>query len=100
MITANGKKRSVSKRGSRAGAVRIAVGVHDGAADVSLRVTRDGPWAGLLGPHELPAADALDALAAAAERWVDAPPERVALVGAPAACLLLVMWLRTIWLGH
>jgi hypothetical protein len=75
----------------------LAIGIDVDAADLVLGVTRDGPWAGWLGGFDLPDAPALDRLAAAAEAWT-AAPERVVLSGAPAAALLPLLWLRTIWL--
>lgn len=76
----------------------IAVGAGDARADVRLSLTRTGPWSRFFGPFDLPDGAALDTLARIAEPWSDAPPRRIDLVGAPAACLLPALWLRTIWL--
>lgn len=88
----------MSHRAHRRTAVRIAVGVDALHAELSLPTTRAGCWSVFFGDCPLPGDDALDRLAALAESWAH-PPDRVVLIGAPAACLLPALWLRTIWLG-
>lgn len=79
-------------------AYTIAVGESGREADLRLPLCRGGCWSRFFGDFELPADEALEVLAEAAEEW-GTPPRRVELVGAPAACLLPALWLRTIWLG-
>ena len=78
--------------------LRVAVTDEPTAADVTLPLSPTSCWAGFLGHYALPHDTALDTLAAVMETR-DPPPDRVELVGAPAACLLPALWLRTIWLG-
>jgi hypothetical protein len=79
--------------------LRVAVGVADDAADVTLDVSTSSCWARFLGPFPLPDDGAIDRLAAAIEAR-PVPPARVELIGAPAACALPALWLRTIWLDE
>lgn len=79
---------------------RIAVGCDDARADLLVPTSDGSCWAALLGPFTLPDDGALDLIADAAERWWDALPASVELVGSPAACLLPLVWLRSIWLGE
>lgn len=52
-------------------------------------------WGKLLGAWPLPCAGAIDTLATVFD---DAPtPERVVFTGCPSACLLPVLWARSIW---
>lgn len=76
----------------------LRIGVGEKGWDVTLGTERAGCWAGMLGEFELPDADALDVVADAASIW-DPMPERIELHGPPAACLLPLLWLRSIWLG-
>lgn len=89
--------KTTGSRGEMRSAFRVAVGPARSDADVALPTSRASCWAVMLGPFELPDDGALDALAAVAERWT-APPRAIELVGAPAACLLPLVWLRSIWL--
>ena len=70
----------------------------DARADHVVATSRGGVWAAFFGDIELPADEALDALAAWAETWTE-PPSRITIAGEPHACLLVVLWLRTIWLA-
>lgn len=64
---------------------------------VEIELTPDSGWSRLLGAWPLPADGTLDRLAMAMEQRA-APPERVSLLGCPSACLLPIVWLRTVWL--
>ncbi len=79
-------------------APRLGVGV-EGDCDASLGLSAKSPWRGLLGEFDLPDDRALEDLASIAADWGNDPPKAIELIGAPAACLLPVIWLRTIWLG-
>ncbi len=76
---------------------RLGVGVEDSAADLTLRTSTGGCWGRFFGPCELPEDGALDVLERRAATWRHAPTW-VEVVGSPAAALLPVMWLRSIWL--
>lgn len=72
----------------------------DGAAGARVEIpcVMDGPWSGFLGGFPTPAAGALDALAGAVAR-VPGGVERVEVTGHGGPALMVVVWLRTIWLG-
>ncbi len=68
-----------------------------GARELALPLSPDSCWANLLGRWNLPATGAIDLLA----RMIESMPSPVTscmLRGCPSACLLPILWLRTIWL--
>jgi hypothetical protein len=77
--------------------LHIMLGDQASSRDARLPLTADSCWANLLGRWNLPATGAIDMLARAIES-MPAPPERCILRGCPSACLLPILWLRTIWL--
>lgn len=79
------------------GTLRVAVGTKDPASHVRLRLVRGGCWAAFLGDYDLPGEGALDVFEFALAKRTE-PITHVDLIGAPAACLLPALWLRTIWL--
>jgi hypothetical protein len=76
----------------------ITLGAASTAPAVSLPLTADSCWANLLGRWPLPATGTIDTLASAID-WLASPPAEVSLRGCPSACLLPILWLRTIWLA-
>lgn len=64
---------------------------------VALPLSDKSPWARLLGPWLLPAEGSLEAMERAFESH--APLESVTLVGCPSACLMPLLWLRSMWLS-
>ncbi len=81
---------------------RLAIGESHERADLTLGVSDGGAWSNVLGRFPLPDDEALDRLAEHAEKWASDPdgaPTRVEIFASPAAALLPVAWLRTIWLG-
>ncbi|MEC9373247.1 MAG: hypothetical protein VYC34_05355 [Planctomycetota bacterium] len=99
MLTTTSVQQHQNPTTGRRAAFRIAVGQPGSGAHVTLNTSTDGCWNALLGDFELPTDAALDVMAEAAAGW-ESPPAEVALVGSPAACLLPLLWLRTIWLDE
>jgi hypothetical protein len=69
------------------------------ASAVTLALSTRGCWTRLLGQWPMVADGSLDALA----KFMDArapTPVRATLRGCPSACLLPLLWLRTIWMGE
>jgi len=82
--------------------LRLAIGASHADAELTLPTSAEGAWTNVLGRFELPADDALDRLAEHAATWTSDPgsaPTHIEIYGAPAAALLPIAWLRTIWLG-
>lgn len=79
--------------------LRLGVGVSPPGADGKLRLVRGGCWSRFFGEYEMPGEGALDVLEYVMSR-LPATPRAVELHGAPAACLLPALWLRTIWLDN
>lgn len=99
-MTTQQAERRLDRPASAVGLAPVRIGVGPAVADaaLSLPVSVSSCWTRVLGAFELPTDDALDTLATAMEAR-EAPPAAVELVGAPAACLLPLLWLRTIWLA-
>lgn len=79
--------------------LRISVGPRADGADVALQTSLTSCWRAMLGPFELPDDATLDVLASAFEK-LPQPPGAVELIGPPGACLLPLVWLRSIWLDE
>lgn len=77
--------------------LHITLGEGASAREVMLPLSPDSCWANLLGRWDLPAAGAIERLARAIES-IPSPPDSCVLRGCPSACLLPILWLRTIWL--
>lgn len=78
---------SIAIRGERAGGAPVRL---------SLQLSAESCWSGLLGPWPLPSAGAIDAMDAVLG-GEQGGFERITLVGCPSACLLPMLWIRTIW---
>jgi hypothetical protein len=65
---------------------------------LTLSTSSSSCWRPMLGDFPLPDDDALDALARHFDHQ-ETLPEKIEIHGTPATALLVVMWLRTIWLG-
>ncbi len=76
----------------------ISLGAKDGASQVSIPLSHKSCWANLLGQWPLPEQGALDLLAHAISQC-HTPLTDVTLEACPSACLLPVLWLRSIWLA-
>lgn len=76
----------------------VTLGEAPTAPAINLPLTSKSCWASLLGQWPLPATGAIDTLASAMD-WQANTPTSITLRGCPSACLLPILWLRTIWLA-
>jgi hypothetical protein len=78
--------------------ISIELGSDQSSPPIALALSDQSCWANLLGEWPLPTDGALDQLDAAIKE-LSCPPEHVTFTGCPSACLLPILWLRTIWLA-
>ncbi len=82
---------------------------HDDSISINLAGDKNTPvltlplssascWSRLLGQWPLPIDGSLDRLVAGIDTLTQ-PPDAVTLIGCPSACLLPILWLRSIWLA-
>lgn len=64
---------------------------------ITVGLSDTSPWARLLGRWSLPVEGSIDAMARVIEP--QAPLSAVTLTGCPSACLLPLLWLRSMWLS-
>lgn len=63
----------------------------------AIPLSAESCWAHLLGPWPLPSAGAIDTLGGL---FGNDQPEQITLTACPSACLLPLLWIRTIWFPH
>ena len=81
----------------RCGSVQVCCEWRGGKAEFGIELTTGGCWSGLLGPWAMPGAGALDEMAEVFGGQGRGGLVRVTLSGCPSACLLPLLWVRTIW---
>lgn len=75
----------------------LAVGEDYPNTDLRIPLSHDSAWCSVLGDFDCPLPEALEQLGGSLVQ-LPGPPDEVVIVGPPSACLLPLLWLRSIWL--
>lgn len=77
--------------------LRITAYHHDRCDTIELPLSSSSCWSRFFGSWALPCQGSIDQLNAF---FANHEADRITLIGCPSACLLPILWMRTIWFAH